>query len=116
MSDDRLKFKLRTQLYKVDHGLGPGVVKIMDLVNETGSLTKAYKIMNLSSSKGWKMLKRTEEDLGFPIIESQVGGSGGGKSRVSEQGQALLDKYREFDTRLRDTSQLLFDEIFEDYI
>lgn len=114
MSDEKLNFQLRTHLYKKDHGFGPGVARIMDLVKETGSLTKAYDTMGLSSSKGWKMLKRAEDDLGFPLIISTVGGSGGGNSKVSEEGQLILDKYREFNRELNKQSQIIFDNIFKD--
>lgn len=112
MSDKELKYQVRTHLYKDDHGFGPGVARVMELVKETGSLTKAYESMGLSSSKGWKMIKRAENDLGFPLIISTIGGSGGGNSKLSEEGQALLDKYRKFNEEVKKASDSIFDEIF----
>lgn len=115
MSNKNLNFQIRTHLYKEDHSFGPGVARIMELVDETGSLSRTYETMGLSSSKGWKMLKRAEKDLGFPLIISTVGGSGGGNSRLSDKGRILLKKYREFNLELDRESRLIFDSIFGDF-
>ncbi|MBC8590999.1 winged helix-turn-helix domain-containing protein [Wansuia hejianensis] len=105
---ENLKYKVKTRIYKVDSSFGPGVARIMELVKETGNLSKAYRTMGLSSSKGWKIIKRAEEDLGFALIESITGGSGGGKSRLTEEGELFLEKYSNFTKDLEIQCEKLF--------
>ena len=42
---------------------------------QPGSLSKGCKCMQMAYSKGWKILKRAEEDLGIPLVQGNRGGS-----------------------------------------
>jgi molybdate transport system regulatory protein len=117
MSNDSkhiLKYHIKTRVFYDNPNFGPGVSKIMELVKETGRLSEAYKIMGLSSSKGWKIIKKAEEDLGFPLFVSVVGGKGGGKSELSPEGADLLDRYQAFVCELNTKAEKLFNKYFEE--
>lgn len=111
-SKESLHYDIKTRIFYDEPAFGPGVVRIMELVKETGSLLKAYNLMGLSSSKGWKIIKRAEDDLGFPLINSVKGGTGGGKSELSTEGQDLLNKYQAFISELHIESERLFKKYF----
>ncbi len=106
-----LKYQFKIKIYKETPSFGPGIVRIMELVKETGKLSEAYKIMGLSSSKGWKIIKKAEEDLGFPLIISVVGGSGGGKSELTKEGYDILNRYQSFLNEI----QIEIDKTFKKY-
>lgn len=95
-----------------DTVFGPGVAKIMDLVEETNNLSEAYRIMGLSSSKGWKIIKKAEVDLGFPLFISTVGGKGGGRTELTKEGKELLRKYQSFVEELNIEAERLFKKYF----
>ena len=95
-----------------DSTLGPGLIQIMDLVKETESLSKAYKAMGLSSSKGWKIIKNAEENLGFPIFSSTVGGVGGGSTKLTAEGENLLINYKAFVDELNIQAEKLYEKYF----
>ena len=111
-SNSNLKFTLKPIVFYEYPAFGPGVVRILELVKETGSLSKAYKKMRLSSSKGWKILKRAEEDLGFPLVESSVGGKEGGYSTLTEVGEYMLKRYKNFTEELDLAARDIFDNHF----
>lgn len=115
MTKDKLTFQLRTIIHRKEYSFGPGIARIMELVKETGSLSKAYDIMGLSSSKGWRILKRAEEDLGFPLIKSTVGGSGGGNSKLSKEGEVFLEKYYQFIEEIDREAEVIFNKYFDSY-
>lgn len=69
---------------------GPGIDKLIRKVIETGSLNKATKEMNMSYSKAWKLLNRTEEMLGFELIKRHAGAKG---SDITEEGKRLIEYY-----------------------
>lgn len=111
-SKKNLNYHIKTRIFYENPDFGPGVAKIMELVKETGSLSKAYNLMGLSSSKGWKILKNAEEDLGFPLIISTKGGAGGGKSELSLEGEDLLKKYQAFIADLDREAKKIFRKYF----
>lgn len=105
-------FKVKLKVVLNDSLFGPGIVRIMELVKETNSLSQAYKIMGLSSSKGWKIIKNAEEKLGFPLFNTVIGGKGGGKSELSKEGEELLTKYKAFVNELNFEAEKLYHKYF----
>lgn len=108
-----LKFSIKAKVFNEFPAFGPGVVRILELVKETNSLSSSYKKMGLSSSKGWKIIKRAEEDLGFPLIESTTGGKDGGYSVLTEEGMDFLHKYNEFVNELDILAKQIFEKHFK---
>lgn len=111
-SEKNVSYSLKAQIFVDRKGFGPGVARIMELVKESGKLSEAYKIMNLAPSKGWKILKNSEEEFGFPLIISEVGGSGGGKSYLSKEGEDLLNNYNLFVSELNVEAERIFNIYF----
>lgn len=109
---ERLKLNTRIKVTFTNSNFGLGVAQIMELVKSTGSLSQAYKIMNLSSSKGWRIIKKTEEELGFALFRTTVGGKGGGGSRLTEQGEDLLNRYKAFIHELNVEAERLLNKYF----
>lgn len=105
-------FNVRIKIIYNDSTFGPGVARIMELVKETGSLSEAYRIMELSSSKGWKIIKNAEKSLGFPLFNSFKGGKGGGKSVLTADGEDLLNKYKAFVLELNLEAEKLYTKYF----
>ena len=69
----KLRYDMRLRVSRTDHAFGPGVAELMEHVEATGSLSKGCKCMQMAYSKGWKILKRAEEDLGIRSEERRVG-------------------------------------------
>lgn len=105
-------YQNKTIVFRNTPTFGAGVARIMELVKETNSLSEAYKLMGLSSSKGWKIIKRAEEDLGFSLFTSVIGGKGGGQSTLSEEGEDLLNRYNSFVEELNIESEKIFKKYF----
>ena len=70
-----------------------------------GSLVKAAVARNISYRKAWGDLKRTEELLGFALIEKHRGGANGGESKLSQEGQTFIEAFSEFHLDLEQAIQ-----------
>ena len=48
----------------------------------------------------------------FKLLERRIGGSGGGGSKLTEEGRELLKKYRELTRRVQEDADRVFAEVF----
>ncbi|HWR24326.1 MAG TPA: LysR family transcriptional regulator [Feifaniaceae bacterium] len=100
------------RLYTEEKCFGPGVAELLFRVREFKSLRSAAMSMNMAYSKAWKIIKASEEALGFKLLDSTTGGQHGGGAVLTEEGNALLDNYREYLADVKTAAQKLFDERF----
>lgn len=111
-----MKYKIKVRVCNDEPMFGPGVAELMEYVEETGSLSEGCKKMGMAYSKGWKIIKRAEEDLGFTLMEGVRGGSHGGATVLTEEGKDFLVRYRKFEAEILNTAKEKFDEIFFDIL
>lgn len=107
-----LHFDLRIRLMKERAFYGPGTHQLLQLTEETGSLLEACRLMGISYSKGRKLISKTEQQMGYAIIESQQGGKTGGRSNVTAQGKALMAAYSGLHAEAKQCLQQLFQKYF----
>lgn len=110
-----LKFNLKVFLAKEEDFFGPGVARFLLMVEEKGSMLAACQEMNMSYSKGWKMVKAVEDELGFPFLIRQTGGSSGGSSRLTEEGKEFIRRYQALQRDAYRTAEAFFSLYFSDF-
>ena len=111
-ADLPLRPSVRFRLAKNDTFFGPGVAEFLILVDQSNSMQTACKEMEMSYSKGWKMLKIAEAQLGIQFLERQTGGSKGGFSVLTPEGKAFLEKFRRMETAVQAAAEAAFEKIF----
>lgn len=84
---------------------------MLELIRQGHSLRSACQEIGMAYSKGWRLLKLAEEDLGFPLIEARKGGAHREGSTLTPQGEELLNRYLAFQ---KEANQLL-DQLFQKY-
>lgn len=109
---ENLRYKMRLRIYREDLAFGPGVAQLMEYVEQEGSMSEACRKMGMAYSKGWRIVKRSEQDLGFPLMEGVRGGKNGGKMTLTEEGKDFLLRYRKFEQKVQEAA----DELFQEYM
>ena len=107
---------MRLRVSRTDHAFGPGVAELMEHVEATGSLSKGCKCMQMAYSKGWKILKRAEEDLGIRLLSPNLHllTAGGAVKKPTEIIERLVESplierlKRSFDIVILDTPPASF--------
>ncbi|NLC88899.1 MAG: LysR family transcriptional regulator [Clostridiaceae bacterium] len=113
-AEAKLSARAKVMLVTDKAVFGPGPVRLLQYIDDTGSVSEACSAMNLSYSKGWQLLNNMEEGLGFRVIKRFHGGAGGGKSELTANGKYLMEKYRELKLKTQEYLDLQFEEIFSD--
>ena len=74
--------------------LGPGKVRLLELIGEHGSISAAGRAMGMSYRRAWLLVDSLNHAFKEPVVLTQLGGSGGGGAALSGFGQAVVDHYR----------------------
>ena len=78
------------------HQLGPGRQKLLKAIKELGTITEAAKKMKMSYRHAWEIIKQLNSYSGELVVEKNTGGNGGGGSKLTAAGEALLEQYERY--------------------
>ncbi|MCY1152512.1 MAG: hypothetical protein PQJ49_05245 [Sphaerochaetaceae bacterium] len=112
--DDNNHIEIRVRLGCEKFYFGPGAAKLLELIEKGESVREACSLMNMSYSKGWKILKNIKEETGFDAVIRHQGGVNGGKTELSEKGKALLDSFRKVEIEIKDFAKNRFEYYLEE--
>jgi molybdate transport system regulatory protein len=73
---------------------GPGKVRLLELIDEQGSIRGAASAMNMSYRHAWLLLQAVEDTFGAPVIVTATGGAKGGGAKLTELGKTVVARYR----------------------
>ncbi len=93
---------------------GPGQARLLEEIDRTGSLQQACAQMGMSYSKGSRLMKTMEKELGMILVERHSGGFGGGGAALTEDGRAFLSRYRQMVKEVKDSTEQIFSKYFAD--
>lgn len=94
---------------------GPGLMILLEEIGYTGSMKEACARMGMSYSKGWKIVNRAEEALGYELIIRHHGGTKGGKCSVTDKGKSMMERYEKMEHEIRANAELLFLQQFPEF-
>jgi molybdate transport system regulatory protein len=73
---------------------GPGKVRLLELIDEQGSIRGAASAMNMSYRHAWLLLQAVEDTFGAPVIVTATGGAKGGGAKLTDLGKTVVARYR----------------------
>ena len=78
--------------------ISEGRVQLLKLIEETGSLNKAAKAMNLSYQKAWRLIDDSNKASKKPLIETHVGGNKGGGTILTPYGKSIITSFEKINS------------------
>ena len=81
--------------------LGHGKVRLLEMVEAHGSISSAARAMDMSYRRAWLLVDEVNRMFTTPVLETQLGGKGGGRAKLTDFGRELISHYRaiEHDSR-----------------
>ena len=93
-----MAYKLRTKIWIVDQAdnvlFGMGRVKILEAIEQHGSINAAAKAIKMSYRAVWGRINATEERLGKELVIRTTGGASGGGSALTPYAKDLISEYK----------------------
>ena len=66
-------------------------INILRRIHETGSISEAARLSNVSYKAAWQALETLTNLAGVPLVEKEVGGSKGGGTKLTAAGLTVLE-------------------------
>ena len=79
--------------------IGPGKIRLLELIIETGSISAAGRALAMSYRQAWLLVDELNQMFREPVVVAQTGGGGGGGTVVTETGHDIVRLYREMERR-----------------
>ena len=105
-----LQVQIRASILRRENCFDEDLAAFLKLVEQRGSMLAAGQELKMAYSRVWKMVGNAEEQLGFPLVERQAGGSRGGSTKLTEQGRAFIAAYQEFHEELEKAAEKIYRE------
>lgn len=109
---DKLRAELNISMGTDEMFFDKDMATFLELIAITGSMSSACQAMNISYTTGWKMINLLEKKLNRKILLRNVGGSEGGGSRLSEEGEKLLTSYNKMVQEMEEFGRKVFFKYF----
>jgi molybdate transport system regulatory protein len=87
------RLTLRVDL-DADRAIGPGKIRLLEAIRDTGSITQAGVSLGMSYRRAWLLVDDMNNCFREPVVNAQAGGSHGGGAALTGFGRRLIDQYR----------------------
>ena len=91
---------LRVALTSRDH-IGPGKVRLLELIHEHGSISAAARAMDMSYRRAWLLVENMNTMFRGPVLTPAVGGMQGGGAVLTRLGREIIVRFRRMEAATR---------------
>lgn len=79
--------------------VGSGRVTLLELIHETGSMSKAAKKLGMSYKKAWELVKSMNSQADKELVIKATGGKNGGGTQLTPTGLSIIKQFRELEEK-----------------
>jgi molybdate transport system regulatory protein len=80
-----------------DERIGPGKIRLLEQIRESGSISAAGRAMDMSYKRAWDLVDEINRICRQPAVERQTGGRNGGGAALTPFGESLVARYRKIE-------------------
>ncbi len=91
------RLTLRVDL-QAGRSIGPGKMRLLEAVEETGSISSAGRSLGMSYRRAWMLIDDLNTSFRRKVVTTTLGGTHGGGASLTPFGRELLKRYRAIET------------------
>lgn len=77
---------------------GPGKAELMEHIQATGSIAAAGRLMKMSYTRAWGLVRDMNDDFASPLVRSVKGGAARGGAELTALGAEVLARFRRLES------------------
>lgn len=81
--------------------IGNGRARLLEKIKEQGSISKAAQLLKISYRQAWSMVNEMNQGAKNKIVIKTIGGSEGGGTILTEEGENLLKQFHDMETEFK---------------
>ena len=96
---------------------GHGKAKLLEAIDKYGSISAAARNIDMSYRRAWLLTDSMNKNFILPLIESSLGGKGGGGAKLTKEGKKVLKLFREMELKAQNSlvkEKLNFSKLISD--
>jgi len=82
---------------------GHGKAKLLDAISIEGSISAAARYIGMSYRRAWLLTDAMNKDFLSPLVESSLGGKGGGGAKLTDEGKKVLKLFRTMEKKAKES-------------
>src|ERR1700719_3465942 len=94
-----------------DRAIGPGKVRLLEAIRDTGSITQAGIALGMSYRRAWLLVDDMNNCFRERVIAALAGGSHGGGAALTPFGTRLIDQYRAIEAEAHSVTAARLNEL-----
>lgn len=71
-------------------------VLLLETIGETGSISSAAEKLGVPYRRAWEKVQEIEKGLGFKVVDTAIGGSGGGGAHLTPAARKAIAQFHTF--------------------
>ena len=71
-------------------------VRLLEAIDAAGSISAAAEQLNVPYRRAWEKIQEIEQGLGFKVVDTAVGGQGGGGAHLTAAGRKAVLQFQAF--------------------
>jgi len=95
--------------------MGDGKWQMLKAIKEHGSLMAATEALGITYRRTWGDFKEIEQKLGFQLLEKSRGGKERGGTKLSPEGEKMVNAFDRFHKKADDFMKKAFDEFRSEF-
>ena len=82
-----------------DLRLGPGKIRLLELIGDSGSISAAGRAMGMSYRRAWVLVNEMNSAFRTPVVAAAHGGRQGGGATVTPFGRDIVERYHDLSAK-----------------
>lgn len=95
------RVRLALYLGESGHKLGPGKVRLLEAVRDTGSISAAARALGMAYRHAWVLVDELNRCFDEPVVAASIGGRAGGGAELTPWGAELVRRFHRIEQSSR---------------